>query len=338
MSLTSMIFHRCLMLVLVTFGVSLITFFISRVIPGDPAQMIAGPRATAEMVEAIRVRLGLDAPLSEQYLSYISDLLRGDLGVSITSQLPVAAELFGYMPATAELMIFALLISVVVGIPLGVLTAVNKNTLLDSFFRGTAILGISSPSFWLSLMLLLFFYNYLGVLPGSGRLDVGVTPPPFVTGFYLIDSALAGDWLAFRSSFNHLILPALTLSLTSIGTVIRIVRSSMIDELGEDYIRTARGFGLSKNRIVYIYALRNALIPFVTILGLELATLLFGSVVIESVFAWPGVGKYVLNAILNLDFPVIMGFTVLASIVYVTANLIVDIIYLYLDPKIREAQ
>jgi peptide/nickel transport system permease protein len=184
-------------------------------------------------------------------------------------------------------------------------------------------------------MLMLLLYAQLGWLPGSGRLDIGVSAPPHVTGLYLVDAALAGDGLAWRSAFNHLLLPASTLALASIGTVVRLIRSSMIEVLGEDYIRTARAYGISKWRLLFVYALKNALIPFVTVLGLELAALLFGSVVIESVFAWPGVGSHVLGAILNLDFPVIMGFTVLASVVYVAANLLVDLSYLALDPRIK---
>ena len=328
---------RLVMLVFVTFGVTVVTFTISRVIPGDPAELIAGPRATPTMIAELRAKLGLDAPLSQQYLDYVGGLLKGDFGVSITSQRPVLPELLGYLPATAELMFTALLISVVVGVSLGVLTAVKRDTWIDNVIRSFAVVGISTPSFWLALMLMLLFYGHLGWLPGSGRLHQGVLPPPSVTGFYLIDSILAGDWLAFRSAFNHLLLPAITLSLASIGTVIRLIRSSMIEVMSEDYIRTATAYGLSRPKIIFVYALRNALVPFVTVLGLELATLLFGSVVIESVFAWPGVGTYVFAAILNLDFPVIMGFTVLASVIYVLANLLVDLSYVLLDPRVRGA-
>jgi peptide/nickel transport system permease protein len=232
-------------------------------------------------------------------------------------------------------MLMAMVLSIVVGVPLGVLTALRRDTWVDNLGRGLAILGISAPTFWLGLMLMLLLYAELGWLPGSGRLDIGVTPPPHVTGLYLIDAAIAGDGLAWRSAFNHLLLPAITLALASVGTVVRLVRGSMIEVLAEDYIRTARAYGLAPWRIHFVYALKNALIPFVTVLGLELASLLFGSVVVESVFAWPGVGNHVLGAILNLDFPVIMGFTVLASVVYVLANLLVDLAYLMLDPRIQ---
>lgn len=333
--MTKIVLRRLAMLVLVTFGVSVICFVISRLIPGDPAQMMLGPRATPQAIAEMRSRLGLDQPVTTQYIQYMSDLLRGDFGVSIITRQPVLGELWSYIPATLELMLMAMVLSIVVGVPLGVLTALRRDTWVDNLGRGLAILGISAPTFWLGLMLMLLLYAELGWLPGSGRLDIGVTPPPHVTGLYLIDAAIAGDGLAWRSAFNHLLLPAITLALASVGTVVRLVRGSMIEVLAEDYIRTARAYGLAPWRIHFVYALKNALIPFVTVLGLELAALLFGSVVVESVFAWPGVGNHVLGAILNLDFPVIMGFTVLASVVYVLANLLVDLAYLVLDPRIQ---
>lgn len=327
--------RRLLMLILVIAGVTVICFVISRLIPGDPAQLILGPRATPQAIEELRARLGLDQPVHVQYLSYVSDLVQGDFGTSITSRQPVLPELLALLPATLELMLLAMLLSIAIGVPLGVLCAVKRDTWIDNAVRTVAVAGISTPTFWLGLMLVLLFYAQLGWLPGSGRLDIGVAPPPQLTGLYLIDAAVAGDGLAWRSAFNHLLLPAITLALASIGTIVRLIRGSMIEVLAEDYMRTARAYGYSRTRMLFVYALKNALIPFVTVLGLELAALLFGSVVIESVFAWPGVGSHVLGAILNLDFPVIMGFTVLASIAYVAANLLVDIAYLALDPRIQ---
>lgn len=333
--MAQIVVKRLAMLVLVTFGVTLICFAISRLIPGDPAQLLLGPRATPEAIAELRARLGLDQPVLTQYVGYVRALAQGDFGTSIVTRQPVLPELWAAIPATFELMLLAMLLSIAVGVPLGVITAVRRDTWIDGVGRGLAILGISTPTFWLGLMLMLLFYAELGLLPGSGRLDIGVVPPPHVTGLYLIDAALAGDGLAWRSAFNHLLLPACTLALASVGTVVRIIRSSMIEVLAEDYIRTARAYGISPRRIVYVHALKNALIPFVTVAGLELAALLFGSVVIESVFAWPGVGGLVLGAILNLDFPVIMGFTVLASVVYVLVNLLVDLVYIALDPRIQ---
>lgn len=333
--MTAILLRRLLMLGLVMVGVTVICFVISRMIPGDPAQLILGPRATPQAIAELRSQLGLDQAVHVQYARYVSELLRGDFGTSITTRQPVLSELLGYIPATLELMGLAMVIAIVVGVPLGVVCAVRRDTWVDSLVRAVAIAGISTPTFWLGLMGVLLFYAQLGWLPGSGRLDIGVAPPPHVTGLYLVDAALAGDGLAWRSAFNHLLLPAATLALASIGTVVRLIRAAMIEVLAEDYIRTARACGLPEWRVHYVLALKNALIPFVTVLGLELAALLFGSVVIESVFAWPGVGHHVLGAILNLDFPVIMGFTVLASVVYVLANLIVDLSYLVLDPRIR---
>lgn len=323
------------MLAMVMLGVSIITFFVARIIPGDPALLIAGPRATPEMLATIRTDLGLDQPIFVQYVGYMRDLLQGDLGASIMTGKPVGPELFRYMPATLELMLMALLLTLAIGVPLGVLTALRRDRWLDTAGRGFAMIGISMPTFWVGLLLILVFYGWLGILPGSGRLDTGLAAPPFVTGLYLVDGLIAGDLLVVKSAFNHLLLPAAALAFASIGIVVRMIRASMIEVMNEDYIRTMRAFGLSRRTIIGKHALPNALLPFVTVLGLELATLLFGSVIVESVFAWPGVGSYVLSAILNLDFPIVMGFTILASVVYVFANLLVDLAYLLLDPRMR---
>lgn len=324
------------MLLGVLVGVTLITFAIARVVPGDPAHLIAGTRASPEIIAEIRQNLGLDQPLYQQYISYMSDLFQGDLGTSIVTNRPVLEELTSYFPATIELMLFALCIAIVVGITLGVLSAVYKDSILDHVVRVVAIAGISTPSFWLALVLLLFFYGYLGVLPGPGRIDGMIDAPTDITGLYLIDSLLIGNYEAFRSAFSHIILPALTLAIVSIGGFVRIIRSSMLDVLSEDYIRTARATGLSNRTIVFNHALRNALIPFITVLAVDIASLLFGSVIVETIYSWPGAGSYVLNAIFALDFPVIMGFTVIVSIVYVLVNLAVDIAYSIVDPQIRE--
>lgn len=335
MRLAGVLVRRLAMLPLVLLGVVLVTFFISRVAPGDPAQLVAGPRATPEAVAEIRERLNLDAPLPEQFTAYVGALARGDLGQSIMSDRPVAEEIFSYMPATLELMLCAFVLTVLVGVPLGVLTALYRDRLPDIGGRVVAIAGISIPTFWLGLLLLLLFYSVLGIAPGAGRLDSSVVAPPNQTGLYVIDSLLVWDWTALSSALRHLALPALTLAAASVGVVVRLVRGSMIEVLTQDYVRTARAFGLPKRQIILQYALPNALVPFVTVLGLELSSLLFGSVVIESVFGWPGLGSFVLAAILNLDFPVIMGFAVIASFAFVAANLLVDLLYMALDPRVR---
>ncbi len=324
------------MLVGVLLGVTLLTFAISHLIPGDPAQLVAGPHAGAEAIARIREQLGLDRPLYAQYLAYLAQLTRGDLGVSVLTHRPVLTELFEYFPATVELMLAALLVSIALALVLGVLSAVYADSWIDHLLRLLAIAGVSMPRFVLGLLLLLLLYGQWNLLPGAGRLDPALVPPPVVTGMLLVDSLLAGDVAVFDSALAHMILPVLTLSFSTLGGFMRLVRTSMLEALNEDYIRTARAMGLRRWTIILRHALRNALLPLVTVAGLAIGSLLFGSIVVETIFAWPGAGSYVLNAIFALDFPVIMGFTVVVSLVYVLANLAVDLIYLAIDPQIRE--
>ena len=323
-------------LIAVIAGVTVITFAISHMIPGDPAQMLAGPRAAPEAVAKIRTDLGLDQPLAVQYARYVGDLLQGDLGTSIVTGRAVAQDLAQVFPATIELIVAALLIAVSLGILIGTLAAVFRGSPIDVGARLLASASLSIPAFWLALVLLLLFYGVLGWLPGDGRIGVAFDPPARVTGFYVIDALAAGDLTLLADVLAHLALPAVTLALASVGGIIRVVRSSMIEVLGEDYIRTAVASGLRWRTVVFNHALRNALIPVVTVLGLEAAALLFGSVVVETVFVWPGAGSYVLGAIFALDFPVIMGFTVIASIAYVLVNTGVDLLYRVLNPQIRD--
>lgn len=326
------------MMIGVMIGVTIITFTISHLIPGDPAQLMAGPRAGAEVIAKIRADLGLDKSILHQYAIYIGDLLQGDFGTSIVTRRPVLPELLSYLPATVELTAIALVLSIIFGVTLGVLSAVYANRWPDHVVRTLAILGISTPRFVTGLFLLLIFYGWLGIFPGVGRFDPALIPPPEVTGFLLIDCLLAGDLPAFNTALSHLVLPALTLAIATAtaGGYMRLVRSSMLEALSEDYIRTARAMGLRQTTILVRHALRNALLPFVTVIGMSIALLLFGSVVVETIFAWPGMGSYVLAAIFALDFPIIMGFTVLVSIVYVLTNLLVDVVYMLIDPQIRE--
>lgn len=328
--------RRLALLLLVVFGVSLITFLVSHAVPGDPARLVAGPRASAELVESIREEMGFDRPLIEQYVNYAGQLLVGDFGTSIQTGRPVSDDLFRRFPATIELMLLALLVSLAVGVPLGVLSAVYKDEIGDHVIRFFSVLGISMPSFWLALLLLFLFYGQWDLAPASGRLSGSLDPPKQVTGFYLVDSLLAGDLRAFKDTLAHLLLPCLTLSLVSIGAIVRLVRSSMLEVLGEGYILMARASGIPERKIFFNLALRNALIPLVTVIGLSLADMLYGAVVIETIFAWPGTGSYVVNAVFNLDFPVIMAFAVTISMAYVVVNLLVDLVYMVLDPQIRE--
>lgn len=336
MHVWQIVLQRLGMLVLVVFAVAFITFMISHQLPGDPARLMAGPRASPEAIQQMQQSLGLDRPLTVQFGNYLGNLVRGDFGTSIVTQRPVLPDLLRVVPATLELMLTSLLVAVVFGVMLGVLAAVYQGSWIDHVIRAVATLGISVPAFWLGLMLLLIFYGKFGILPGIGRLHDALDPPATVTGFYLLDSALQGNWAVFWSALRHLLLPAATLALVSLGGVVRIIRASMLEVLSEDYIRTAIASGLPRRKIIFDHALRNALIPFVTVLGLEFASLLFGSVVVETIFMWPGAGSYVLEAIFALDFPVIMCFTVMVSVVYVLINFLVDLLYLAINPQIRE--
>ena len=336
MSFLNIIRRRLGFLVLVVIGVSLITFAISHMIPGDPARLIAGERASDEIVAHIRETLRLDRPLWEQYAHYARDLLHGDLGTSIRTGRPVADDIVAFFPATLELVVAALLFAVLVGVPLGVMSAVWRDRPIDHLVRTIAVTGISTPAFWLGLLIILLFYGRLHWLPAGGRIDQMIAPPQAITRFYLIDALLTGNGAAFLSSLTHIILPGLTLGFVHVGVVARQIRSAMLDQLNEDYVRTARAGGLSRWRVVLGHALPNALIPSVTVLGLAFGDLLYGAVLTETVFAWPGMGSYVVASIQALDFPAVMGFTIVVSFAYVLVNLAVDLVYLALDPRITE--
>lgn len=333
MSFWSLIRQRSRGLLLVVAGVCVITFIISHLIPGDPARLLAGDRASDEIVQHIRQQLGLDLPLWQQFIRYVEQLLHGDLGMSIRTGRPVLEDLKAFFPATLELAFCALLIALIVGVPLGVLSAVYKNRWLDHLVRLLALTGISTPAFWLGLGVIVLFYGKLNLLPGGGRLDDWLDPPARITGFYLIDSLLSGDMDVFFNALTHLILPATTLAFVHLGIVARQIRSAMLEQLSEDYVRTALASGLTKFTIVVRYALPNALIPSVTVLGLALGDLLYGAVLTETVFAWPGMGAYVVSSIQALDFPAVMGFAIVVSFAYVLVNLFVDLLYLWIDPR-----
>lgn len=336
MSFVSVIGKRLWGLLLVVLGVSVITFTVSHLIPGDPARLIAGDRATDEIVQHIRVSLGLDQPLVVQYWHYVTGLFQGDLGTSIRTGRPVMEDIRAFFPATLELALVALLIATVLGIPLGVLSAVYRNKPIDQIVRTLSVTGISTPAFWLGLTLILVFYGKLGLLPGGGRIGEGIAAPLGPTGFHIVDSLLARNGEALVSSLRHMALPAFTLGFVHLGVVARQIRSAMLEQLGEDYVRTARANGVSSWGVIMRHALPNALIPSVTMLGLALGDLLYGAVLTETVFAWPGMGAYVVNSIQALDFPAIMGFAVVVSFAYVLVNLLVDLLYMVIDPRIKE--
>ncbi|MGR7322054.1 ABC transporter permease [Klebsiella aerogenes] len=338
MSFWGLIRQRCWGLILVVAGVCVITFIISHLIPGDPARLLAGDRASDEIVRHIRQQLGLDLPLWQQFARYVDALLHGDLGTSIRTGRPVLEDLKTFFPATLELAFCALLIALLVGIPLGVLSAVYRNRWTDHLVRLMALTGISTPAFWLGLGVIVLFYGKLDWLPGSGRLDDWFDPPTRVSGFYLLDSLLEGNIEVFFNALQHLILPAATLAFVHLGIVARQIRSAMLEQLNEDYIRTALASGLPKFTIVVRYALPNALIPSITVLGLALGDLLYGAVLTETVFACPGMGAYVVSSIQALDFPAVMGFAIVVSFAYVLVNLVVDLLYLWIDPRMGRGE
>lgn len=330
------IFKRLALLLLVVFGVSLLSFLMSHIIPGDPARMIVGQRASEETLQQVRKQLGLDQPVWTQYFQYMKNLLTGDLGTSIHTQKPVLDDLLTFFPATLELALLAFFFALLIGVPLGVLAAVKRDTFWDHGSRIFSIAGVSTPVFWSGLVVILIFYGYLGWFPSTGRLDLNIHPPTHITGFYLIDSLLTGDMIAFKNSLWHIFLPAITLSFAQLAIVTRQVRASMLEVLEQDYIRTAKANGIGGASLLFRYALRNALIPTITVVGISFGSLLGGAVVTETIFGWPGMGKYVVDSIAYLDFPAIMGFTLLISIGYVLINLLVDLTYYFLNPQIKE--
>jgi len=327
--------RRLVFAVFVLWGVSLVTFFLARVAPGEPARLIAGPHANEAAVANVRAIYGLDQPLVAQYIHYLADLLHGDLGTSFLTRRPVSADLAAFVPASLELSVYALVVGSSLGLLLGVVATLGRGTRLDPIARLVAIAGLSVPAFWIAMVLQLVVYSRLQLLPFGGRLDTGMAPPPAVTGFMTIDSLLAGQPATFVASVRHLVLPVTTLALAEVGLMARVVRTALVETLGEDYIRTARAKGAPERRVVTRHALRNALLPAVTILGLEAAVLGGGVFLVETVFAWPGVGRYAYDAIRASDYNAIMGVTVVIAVGYVVINLLVDVSYVYLDPRIR---
>lgn len=328
--------RRFITLFLVLFGMSIMTFGISHLIPADPAAAAAGWEASPEVIETIRKQMLLDKPLHEQYLYYMRRLLfSGDLGYSIVTKRPVIRDILTFLPASIELALFSLLICVPLGIAFGTITAIRAGGVTDAITRIFAILGVSTPAFWLGLLMQLVFYRILGWFPAGGRLGFGVSPPPTITGLYLIDSLLIGNWETFSSALHHITLPAITLAMGNMAIITRMSRSSLLEVLHEDYIRTARAKGLANWPLLYRHAFKNAFVPVVTIIGLQLAGLIAWVVLLETIFNWPGIGSYAVAAIMAMDFQAIMGVTLVISLIYVVTNLAVDIIYVLLDPRIR---
>jgi len=323
-------------LVIPTFiGVTLLTFALIRLVPGDPIELLVGERGIDPARHAmLRAELGLDKPLLSQYGIYISDVMQGDLGRSIVTKTPVIDEFLSLFPATVELSICAILFAVAVGLPVGILAAVRRGSFLDYATMGVSLTGYSMPIFWWALLLILFFSVNLGWTPVSGRLSVLYYVEP-VTGFMLIDTLLSGEKGAFGSAVRHLILPSIALGTIPLAIIARMIRSSMLEVLGEDYIRTARAKGLAPLRVIALHALRNALIPVVTVIGLAVGVLFAGAILTETIFSWPGVGKWLVESVRRRDYPVLQGGVLLVAGIVMAVNLTVDLLYGLINPRIR---
>ena len=315
-------------------GVSIIVFLLIHMIPGDPIDIMLGDRVTEAAREALVERLGLNEPLHTQYWQWLTNAVRGDFGISIRSNQPVIEEIISRLPATVELTVVALFIAVFFGIFIGVSAARHRNTPIDYSMIGISLLGVSIPIFWLGMMLIFLFSVMLGWLPVSGRLTMGQVIPQ-ITGLYLVDSLVAGNIRAFSDSLKHLLLPAFSLATVSLALVVRVTRSSMLDVLSEDYIRTARAKGVRENKVVYVHALKNAMIPVITVIGLQLAKLMGGAILTETVFSWPGIGRLLVTAIGVRDYPVVQGVVFFVAFAFIAINIVVDLVYAYLDPRIR---
>lgn len=339
MGLSAHIVRRLLLMIPMLLGVTLLTFVVSHLVPANPLVLVIGERAmdNPTIVKAATEKWGLDKSLPEQYLVYIKNLVQGDLGVSFKSRRPVVQDLAQFLPATIELGFASLLFALITGLPLGIIAALKSGKAWDHLARIVSLLGASMPPFWSGLVVLFLFYYKLGVAPGPGRIDTRMIAPPTHTGLLLVDSLLAGDMASFRSTLQHLMLPSIILGWFTLAIICRITRSSLLEVLSQDYIRTARAKGLLESTVILTHALRNALIPTLTVLGLAFAGLMTGAIMTETIFAWPGIGRYAVESAANLDYPAVIGTTLVIAVIYLFTNLVVDVLYGVVDPRIREA-
>lgn len=331
------ILKRLVMAIFVLLSVSIVTFIIARVVPSNPAAAWVGPRPTQEQIAKATIELGLDKPLYIQYARYMEGIFQGDLGTSVTTRQPILADIKVFLPATLELVVAGMLIAVVIGIPLGVLSGAKKGSWLDHLTRLISIAGVSMPAFLLGLLLQMLFFRQLGILPLGARISTGVSlssPIETITGLYLIDSALTGNWVGLQDTAVHLILPAIALATYPIGLAIRMTRSTMIEVLNEKYIMAARISGIRERTILFTLALKNAIVPTLNALGLAFVYSLTGAILIEVIFSWPGLGTYVTNAVLSVDFPVIVSVTLIMTVFYILINLFLDILQAMVDPRV----
>ncbi len=326
---------RLLLACFVIMGVLTLTFAISHVIPADPARAAAGLHASPEAVQAMRREMGLDLPVVQRYFMYLQGLLSGDLGRSIHTRRLVLRDLRDYFPATAELVFLSFGISSMLGLVMGIVAAVKRNTVVDHFCRVLSIVGVAVPMFWLALMMQLLFYRMLGWLPFGGRIADAIGAPARVSGMMLIDTLLAGNLAGFLSVLHHAVLPTITLASYPVAMITRLTRSSMLEVMTQQYIYTARAKGLSELIVINKHALKNALIPVLTVIGLQFGFVLGGNVVVELIFNWAGMGLYVVNSIMTMDFPAIMGCTLIIALVFCLVNLVVDLLYAWVDPRVK---
>jgi ABC-type dipeptide/oligopeptide/nickel transport system permease component len=339
MKMRDYVVRRLLLLVPTLFGLVVIVFIVSHVVPGDPAQIWFGAqqlKAREEQIMAIRMRYHLNEPLYMQFYYFLVDLLHGDMGTSPLTGRPVMTDIQEFFPNTVELAVAAMIMSLVLGIPLGILSAVKKDTMLDHLTRLFALGGVSMPEFWIGLLLQITFYYYLHIFPDpGGRMGINAQAIQHITGFPIVDSLITGNWSALMSLLQHMAMPTFTLGISLVALISRMVRSSMLEVLRQDYIRTARAGGLAERVVIYKHALRNALIPTLTVVGMAFGWLLCGSVVVETVFYWPGIGKYSVGAVMHFDFPAILAFVLITGTIYSLSNFLVDIAYAHMNPTIR---
>ena len=326
--------RRALTVIPVLLGVSLLVFGFIHLIPGDPALTMLGERATPEKVAEVRQRLGLDRPIYEQYLIYLGKIVRGDLGVSIVRGDPVATDLLRRFPATVELALAAIMLALTLGVPIGIVSAVWRNSLVDSVSRIWALVGVSMPIFWLGVMLAWVFGVWLRWFPIGFRLESGTSFVPW-TNFVILDATLQGNWAVFRDALRHLVLPAVALATIPLAIIARMTRGSMLEVLSRDYIRTAEAKGLPQGVVVLHHALRNALLPVMTVVGLQVGRLLSGAILTETIFSWPGIGLWVYESIESRDYAIVQGASLFIAVVFVTVNLVTDLLYAAVDPRIK---
>ena len=328
---------RAAALVLLGLGITFVAFVLTQLVPGDPVAANLGEQAAADpaVVQAFRERYGLDEPLPVQYWRYLTNLAQGDLGESLQNHQPVRQDLATFIPATAELAVLSTLIAVLVGVSFGVVAAVRRNRFTDHALRVLSLIGISMPTFWIALVALYLFFFRLGWFPGGDRVDPGVLAPPHKTGMYTVDALLAGQWGTAWQALHHLILPALVLAAYNVGLLTRYTRSAVLEVIENDYVRAARAKGLSETSVLLRHVLRAALPSVVTVIGLVFANVLTGTVLVETIFAWPGIGQYAYRSAVTLDLPAIMGVSLFVAGVYITVNFVVDVLYGVIDPRIR---